>query len=426
MTSSSNKDSDSLLEDNALSKPMIALSSIKSKLKSAPNEGASPRNVRPAQVQFLSKDSDQPYGDFSGAANRDFAASLVKTEADCESTKPSQVMSCHSASVRERANASPLKDSLHSFTLAPTLKFLGSHKDSMNLQRKEGKSGFHPKNNGSVLVTNSRLAKQTPIFQSSRHTDNFCSPANTIKGLLSEEDIENASYPRVIGVGQSPGSRSCVRFSPCISTGRNASHKSSLASADERSFKTQVKLAQVSSFYKGNRSYATSRVASPKKKPHNCYNTPRMKGYEYYREIMDRNFRRTHTQALSHLEESQFSYHPEILPASKKLKPQTPHEMSYEPTKKKQEKVKVMRKEIMDRANKEYTFAPGLQVDAYNKVSSKLRLKDEMNTYLERVRKENAEKARNQKLCREMRELEELAECTHTPKTNRKSAKYKY
>jgi ATP-dependent Lon protease len=278
-----------------------------------------------------------------------------------------------------------IKDPYQSAVFTQADSFLPSHKDFIKLQEEERQSmNLGGKNSLSIVIN---IQQNTEDFSNS-------SPS-TIRGPLENSKVIESPRPKTL----------------CFPSTRL--DRTAFASADETNFKNQSNFnKQLSLFRKNERN--TKRSLWQK-----C-GTPQVRSYDHYKEILDRNFERSRN-----LDDSQFSYHPEILSKSKKKKPQTPHQMSYEPIKKKQEKIKALRKELMDKANKEYTFAPELMEDAYNRVDSRLKLKNELGTYLERVRKDRIEKEIKQRVHKEMREIEELTECTHTPKTNKCFGRYR-
>jgi len=294
------------------------------------------------------------------------------------STKPSQD-SCY-MSPKLLAKSPP-----QSIAFTQVDSFLIFHKDSVKPHGEETKDMRLRKKNLSFTVNNNQLSQE--------NTEDFLNLSpSTIQGLLEDSEVTKSPLPRTL----------------CLSSTRpNRTSKYSFSFPDEVTFKTQANFVKQLNLLHNNRRNIRASLWQK------C-ETSQLKGYDHYKEVLDKNLEKS-----KNLDESQFSYHPEISPMSKKKKPKTPHQMTYEAIKKKQEKIKALRKELMDKANKEYTFAPGLIEDPYSKVDSKLKLKDELNTYLKRVKREKAEKERKRRISKGMREIEELAKCTHIPKINK-------
>jgi len=303
-------------------------------------------------------------------------------ESSHQLTKVSTKQSQDSYSISPKLLA---KDPLQSTVSTQVDSFLMFHKDSVRSHGEETQDMRLEKKNSLSMINNNQLNQE--------NTEDFLNfSPTTIQDLLEDSKTARSPLPRTL----------------CLSSTRvNKTNRYSFSFAEELTFKTQANFVKQLNLLRNNRRNTRSGVWKK-------YETPQSKGYDHYKGVLDKNFEKS-----KNLDESQFSYHPEISPMSKKKKPQTPHQMTYEPIKKKQEKIKALRKELMNKANKEYTFAPGLMEDPYNKVDSKLKLKDELNTYLKRVKKEKAEKERKRRIYKGMREIEELAECTHVPKINK-------
>eukprot|EP00826_Nyctotherus_ovalis_P051426 TRINITY_DN6425_c0_g1_i13.p1 TRINITY_DN6425_c0_g1~~TRINITY_DN6425_c0_g1_i13.p1 ORF type:complete len:447 (-),score=137.45 TRINITY_DN6425_c0_g1_i13:158-1498(-) len=425
-----------LLEGDKRSK---AAATHKKHLKSAPNEEehndlrceeSFPSKFEPS----LSKDS-APYEEFASIVRQDFDVSPISLTPNYYSNRES----AHAlGSSPHRTSPPDFKSPLQSASLADTLQLLSCHKDSIKSQGKEVKKGnYHSKSNGTNPLSigkqptqansqrpkhkdTSAEDKKSPKASKQKRMDDFLhSSTSSVKGLIGEEDIECTFRPRILADSNAlPHAQQCVGYSSYARPNRLRTCKSGAVQGDEKTFKSQAESAVGKSSFCRKTGCETSKKSSETRKGSNWCKTPQGKGNSY-REGLDKNLRKEQIEVLRSLGESQFSHQPEILPVSKQRKPSTPYEMSYEPVRRKQEKIKAIRKEMLDKANKEYTFAPGLEVDAYTNVDSKLKLKGGMNTYLERVKKDNEEKTRRQKLYKEMKEIEEMLECTHTPKINK-------
>jgi len=360
--------------------------------------------------QFFSKDSEAPE-ESTSMSRQDLDMSHINSIPDyrlaMKSAEPSQV----------QINSSSLKNSLGSGTLIETDEV----ESKSNVKKEdENKGGLLTQKDWEKITTEERKHGKPPIQAKApklRRMDDFLKSSTiSIKGLVSEEDIECTFHPKIKGdVTGSPYLRKCPNSLPYKRLANTTKHSLVLTPAEDLNFNSQIGLVKpTSSFYNKSGSQTSKRERAGSSHVY----TPQVKSNSYYKEVTDKSFKK------GILDKSQFSHQPEILLVSKQRKPMTPHEMTYEPTKKKQEKLKSMRKEMMEKANKEYTFAPGLRVDAYNKVNSKLMLKDGMSTYLERIKKENEEKAKKRRLYKEIREIEEMQQCTHTPKINKYNPKH--
>jgi len=115
--------------------------------------------------------------------------------------------------------------------------------------------------------------------------------------------------------------------------------------------------------------------------------------------------------------EDTFTFQPEILPISKQRSPKTLEEMSMLPYLQKELKIKKLRKEQLENEAKLFTFQPALIAPPFL-AQSKLQLLDHIETYLDRISKEEESKERVRKVCREVKEAQEMKECTHIPKVN--------
>jgi hypothetical protein len=376
--------------------------------KSAPNEKEELVDSSRLE-QSLSKESVPPYEEFASLIKRDMeSGTSIKRLA-----KPNQPLSVCSASPQERMSPSALQ----SGPLTKPPLFLSSHKNSMKSQgeKRKKRSSFYPKGNGSMSQKSIEKYKtergQDKALKLKNIEDFMQSPANSMKGLLSESELECTFHPKVKGdVTESPYIQKYLSSSPYERLSRLKSCKNPKNAKRELSLKSQGSISkqELSSFYKGQKGCAKS-MNSPRKSSDVSY----ISQANYYKEAINNNFKR------QQLEDSQYSYKPDILPISKQKKPHTVNELCYEPIKKKQEKLKELRKEILNKTNKEYTFVPQLRADGYDNISSKLKLKDGMKNYLDRVRKSNEEKTIKQKLWKEMKEIEEMIECTHKPKINK-------
>lgn len=115
--------------------------------------------------------------------------------------------------------------------------------------------------------------------------------------------------------------------------------------------------------------------------------------------------------------ESTFTFQPEILAVSKERPGKSLEEMSVTPYVQREEKVKKLRKELMQKEAKEFTFHPLLNPSPFP-VESKLQLHNNLATYLERVSKNEESKKNMRKLHKEIEEAQEVEECTYVPKIN--------
>lgn len=352
-------------------------------IKSTPNE------KEDRQETFVSKLGEPHYEESESLINND----LPNTTLDCESTRrsirPSLPLDKCSATSQLRSTLSSFKSSLQSDTHKQLPRTFHSELKKSQGKGTKPRNEFPPRNTGSTS------------FRSTERTTQDEWPEQREK----PKQIKNyVFHPRVTS-----------NLSSSTNTKQNKprTHKNSVGSISEISFSGQEKSLgkELSSFHKKESGCETERNLKQESKFY-C-NTPQTKGRDYYKEVMNKNFKRQ-------LDESQFSYHPEILPVSKQRKPQTLNELCYEPIKTKQENIKALRKELMEKVNKEYTFTPVLRADAYSKVGSKLRLKDGINSYLQRIAQTRREKEIKQRVHKELKEIEELIECTHIPKINRR------
>lgn len=361
----------------------------KMKLRSAPNEQEL-NDKGPIFIklkEFTSQDTE----DFATVIKRDLN-SLKTNTLDKDHIKSDKELDHTSSELITRPSLA--KDSLKSTVFTQSPQFNG---DSMKSQ--EERKSMYLNSTDSIFVVTNRQDNETLVQECGDLND---SPGRSIKGLMNKS--RQTIYAKT-AASESPLTK---YSSPCTKFAAKSSFM------DEAVFKDQANFAKHISLFnrRGGKTSSWKRLS-------NTYDQ-KVKGFEYYKEVLDKN-----SERMKDVDESMFSYSPDILPMSKKRKPLTPYEMSYQPIQRKQDKIKAMRKEIMKKANKEFTFAPGLTMDAYSKIDSKLKLKNEINTYLERIHKNNQEKLRQQKVYKEVRAIEELIECTHKPKINKRITKYK-
>lgn len=355
-------------------------------IKSAPNE------KEDCQGRFASKLGEHRFEESESLINSD----LPNTTLDCDSTrrsiKPNLPLGNCSATPKLGPTPSSFKNSLQSGTRKQLPQCLIFHSELKKSQGKGTKprNGLPPRNTGSASFRSTGYTTQDEWTEQREKT---------------KQSKDFTFHPRVI---------SNLSSATYVKQDKPKTHKNSVGSIGEMSFSGQDKLLhkERSSFHK-NQSGCEGEKTLKQLGKFYC-STPQMKGRDYYKKVIDKNFKK------QQLDESQFSYHPEILPVSKQRRPQTLDELCYGPIKKKEEDVKALRKECMEKANKECTFAPLLREDGYNNVNSKLKLKEGMNTYLQRMAQNRQKKEIKQRIYKELKEIEELTECTHTPKINRR------
>eukprot|EP00826_Nyctotherus_ovalis_P020576 TRINITY_DN16479_c0_g1_i10.p1 TRINITY_DN16479_c0_g1~~TRINITY_DN16479_c0_g1_i10.p1 ORF type:complete len:384 (-),score=124.53 TRINITY_DN16479_c0_g1_i10:60-1211(-) len=134
---------------------------------------------------------------------------------------------------------------------------------------------------------------------------------------------------------------------------------------------------------------------------------------------LDSAERRSKSPKRSLEHESGFTFRPEILAASRRLSPRSYEEMSSCPGMQKEQKVKRLRKELLQKEADKFTFQPKLCSPPFP-AQSKLQLLDNLEGYLDRVSKNQSGelKEKKRKTYKELREVEEVEECTHAPKIN--------
>ena len=118
--------------------------------------------------------------------------------------------------------------------------------------------------------------------------------------------------------------------------------------------------------------------------------------------------------------DDEFTFHPEILPVSKMIPPKSCDEMCYDPKSAKENNIKKLRKELLEKEAEKFSFQPELDTGMYPDIESKLGLQTNLNTYIERLTKDEESKQNLIKIRQEVKEKEELSECTHTPAINKK------
>lgn len=376
--------------------------------------------------ESLRKDAERP---------KEHPGSRSKWESDSAHCTPSKGITKLKKALSNysspKARADSFKSPQHLSTVRKAQQFLDSYKG--NSQGVKKRAGGSEKDTGSVLgKTNAQTTQessQSIVYSTERSHEKtrlppkYPQPRTTksknnnysFKESGRQKPVHSASASKINSNLSSPSAQKRLLIPPHIKLAKSRTRKnvSAIVSADEASFISQTTDAQKPSLF--SKRWGCETTGASSRKMSACEG----QGNSYYKEVMDKNFRKRQM-------ESQFTHHPEILPASKQRRPQSFDEMCYEPVKKKQEKLKALRKEIMEKSNKEHTFTPELMADAYSHVDSKLKLKDGVNTYLEREKKRRQEKQRRQELSKQMREIEELAECTHAPKINRgmHSARY--
>ena len=112
----------------------------------------------------------------------------------------------------------------------------------------------------------------------------------------------------------------------------------------------------------------------------------------------------------------EYTFQPDILPVSKGLKPKNYDELSYSSTVQKEVKLEQLKKTIADLEAQVCTFKPELDNKKYASVQSKLKLKDGIDTYVDRVQMQREKQEALSKIYHQSKEQEEIAHCTHAPK----------
>eukprot|EP01022_Parablepharisma_sp_SALTPOND_P008551 TRINITY_DN136273_c0_g1_i1.p2 TRINITY_DN136273_c0_g1~~TRINITY_DN136273_c0_g1_i1.p2 ORF type:complete len:441 (+),score=62.58 TRINITY_DN136273_c0_g1_i1:1705-3027(+) len=115
--------------------------------------------------------------------------------------------------------------------------------------------------------------------------------------------------------------------------------------------------------------------------------------------------------------QSEYTFHPEILPQSKNLKRKTASEMSYGPLVMKEMKLNDLKQGFEERERLKCTFTPVMhESKKYGMAQSKLQLKENMETYLERVSLIKKQKETEAAIQKQKKEYKEVVECTYHPK----------
>eukprot|EP00826_Nyctotherus_ovalis_P013959 TRINITY_DN13841_c0_g1_i19.p1 TRINITY_DN13841_c0_g1~~TRINITY_DN13841_c0_g1_i19.p1 ORF type:complete len:423 (+),score=111.90 TRINITY_DN13841_c0_g1_i19:74-1342(+) len=373
--------------------------------------------------ESLRKDIERPKED-SGSRSK-WESGSVNCTPSKGITKLKKALSNYSS---PKARADAFKSPQHLSTARKNQQLLDSYKGVAKKRANDGQKNADSAlaktnaqsaqdNSQSIIYSTERSHEKTKLPPKYPQTRTTKSKNNnySFKGSARQKPVHSASASKINSNLSSPSAQKRLLIPPHIKLAKSRTRKniSAIVSADEASFISQAADTQKPSLF--SKRWGCETTGASSRKMSVCEG----QGNSYYKEVMDKNFRKQQM-------ESQFSHHPEILSVSKQKRPQSFDEMCYEPVKKKQEKLKALRKEMMEKSNKEHTFTPELIVDAYGHVDSKLKLKDGVNTYLERVKKLRQEKERKQELSKQMREIEELAECTHAPKINRgmHSARY--
>lgn len=123
---------------------------------------------------------------------------------------------------------------------------------------------------------------------------------------------------------------------------------------------------------------------------------------------------------ISKREEKEFpekyTFHPQILPQSKKMNSKTVEEMSYVPMIQKERNITRIKEGMTRQETGECTFKPNIGGNKkYSEVQSKLQLNENIDTYLERINLSKQMKDNIGKIYQQEREYQEIAECTHKP-----------
>jgi len=112
------------------------------------------------------------------------------------------------------------------------------------------------------------------------------------------------------------------------------------------------------------------------------------------------------------------TFKPKILETSKQLQARDVREMSYLPIIQRELKLKAMKENLINIEARECTFQPELKANRYSYLCSKLQLRDNIETYTERIELERQKLENVAKMEKKKREHKEIEECTYAPKIN--------
>jgi len=114
-----------------------------------------------------------------------------------------------------------------------------------------------------------------------------------------------------------------------------------------------------------------------------------------------------------------YTFRPEINPVSKSIKQKSYDEMCYGPVVQKEMKIEKIKQNIAQKESKACSFRPTLnEKKKFEAVQSKLQLRDNIDTYLERVQLQKMKQENQAKIIQQKKEYEEIMQCTYAPKIN--------
>jgi len=123
------------------------------------------------------------------------------------------------------------------------------------------------------------------------------------------------------------------------------------------------------------------------------------------------------SQQHENSEKSEYTFHPKILDQSLRLQPKTPSEMAYKPQVIKEIKINDYKRNLEKQQKMLCPFAPNLyDSKKYSTEKSRLQLKENSETYIQRIKIKQQQKETEAEIQRKQIEFNESKECTHHPK----------
>ncbi len=195
--------------------------------------------------------------------------------------------------------------------------------------------------------------------------------------------------------------------------------------------KSSLGAIQLDDFYERQRAFEAKKLEKKQKLLEEMYVEPapkiNKKSEEIAKTLVDFNERNevllnrneSHAMQSEDLFHKEYTFQPKILPASRGLRTKTVEEMSYAPVVQREVKLEQLKKNLAVTEAGRCPFRPNVcPPKKYAVVPSKLQLRDNIDTYMERVKLQEERKDNMARLYRQQKEYGEAVECTHKPRIN--------